>query len=368
MANRYAVASGNWSNSAIWDGGTLPQTDDVVRPNGFTVTIDVDVTCVEVTNNANAPATAGGLFTLTTGRTYNFNWTCGNGQIFSNINAITCTINGNYRVIGGTNTNGVLINGGIVTLNGNNLGSSGGRVPLVVVSSGTLVCNGNIIKQTGTFESDSLRVTGGTVYVNGNVGGGNSNASSYHIRLSGGTVYVNGIVTGLLNENAMLISSTAQGMVNGIVIGSPDGSGAGVICSSNNLFDFTNVSYGINGSPPVVGTGIRFSNSGPNTVTVIQQNGSSQTLVDPSTGFPSTTDVRDGVSYASGVLTGSLVVPSANTVSLGVVYDNGTVGTAANTAAAFLSEISSSIDPLAVRLKNVSTVDSTAATVAAFKV
>lgn len=367
MANRYATATGNWSNPAIWDGGTLPQTTDTVRPNGFTVTIDVDVTCLEVTNDANAPAVAGGLFTLTTGRTYNFDWTGGNGQIFSNVGAITCTINGNYRVIGGGNTNGVLINGGVVTLNGNNLGSSGARVPLVVINSGTLVCNGNIIKQRGLFESDSLRVNGGTVYVNGNVGGGNS-STAYHIRLTGGTVYVNGIVTGLLDDNTMSISSATQGMVNGIVIGSSDGSGAGAICSSNNLFDFTNVSYGINGSPPVVGTGIRFSNSGPNTVTITQQNGSTQTLVDPSTGFPATTDVRDGVTYASGGLTGTLVVPAANTVSLGIVYDNGTTGTAQNTAASFLAEIASSSDPLAERLRNVSTVSSTAATIASYNV
>lgn len=40
MANRYAVKSGNWSDPTVWDGGTLPGVDDVVRPNGFTVEID----------------------------------------------------------------------------------------------------------------------------------------------------------------------------------------------------------------------------------------------------------------------------------------------------------------------------------------
>jgi hypothetical protein len=64
MANRYAVSTGNWSDTATWDGGTLPSTGDVVRPNGFVVTIDVDVTVDELTNNASSPAVAGGSFTL----------------------------------------------------------------------------------------------------------------------------------------------------------------------------------------------------------------------------------------------------------------------------------------------------------------
>ena len=65
MANRYAVASGNWSNTATWDGGTLPTSADLVRPNGFAVTIDQDITVIALRNNASTPAVAGGTFTLT---------------------------------------------------------------------------------------------------------------------------------------------------------------------------------------------------------------------------------------------------------------------------------------------------------------
>ena len=75
MANRYAVATGNWSNTATWDGGTLPQAGDVVRPNAFTVTIDQDITVESLRNDASAPAVAGGAFviTSTTTRTLNCN-------------------------------------------------------------------------------------------------------------------------------------------------------------------------------------------------------------------------------------------------------------------------------------------------------
>ena len=64
MANRYAVASGNWSNTATWNGGTLPTSADVVRPNNFTVTIDQDITVQELRNDASSPAVAVVTFPL----------------------------------------------------------------------------------------------------------------------------------------------------------------------------------------------------------------------------------------------------------------------------------------------------------------
>ena len=71
MANRYAVASGNWSNTATWNGGTLPTSADDVRPNGFAVTIDQNITVLSLRNDASAPAVAGGTFTLTGNYTIN---------------------------------------------------------------------------------------------------------------------------------------------------------------------------------------------------------------------------------------------------------------------------------------------------------
>ncbi len=40
---RVAVANGNWSNPAIWNGGTLPGLTDYVASNTFTVTIDQNI-------------------------------------------------------------------------------------------------------------------------------------------------------------------------------------------------------------------------------------------------------------------------------------------------------------------------------------
>jgi hypothetical protein len=71
----------------------------------------------------------------------------------------------------------------------------------------------------------------------------------------------------------------------------------------------------------------RFKNTAP-TITVRKANSTNQQLVDPSTtDIPIIGNVRDGVSYASGSLTGTLKVPSPLNVALGVPTDN-TVGSA----------------------------------------
>jgi hypothetical protein len=55
MALRYAVATGNWSNTATWNGGTLPGVGDDVHANGFTVTIDQDINVNSISNKVNSP-------------------------------------------------------------------------------------------------------------------------------------------------------------------------------------------------------------------------------------------------------------------------------------------------------------------------
>jgi hypothetical protein len=54
MALRAAVATGNWSNPAIWNGGVLPSAGDVVASNNFTVTIDQNINVDTLTNAAQA--------------------------------------------------------------------------------------------------------------------------------------------------------------------------------------------------------------------------------------------------------------------------------------------------------------------------
>lgn len=50
MATRFAIGNGNWSDTAIWDSGTLPLNDDIIFANGFTITIDQDITIGSLRN------------------------------------------------------------------------------------------------------------------------------------------------------------------------------------------------------------------------------------------------------------------------------------------------------------------------------
>ena len=113
MATRYAVATGNWSNTATWDGGTLPGAADDVYANNKTVTIDQDVTVVSLRNAAvGSPAiTAGGTFQAQTSgtRVVNANVisTTNGGIVTIPAGTVNFTLNG--AVTAGTNANSTFI-------------------------------------------------------------------------------------------------------------------------------------------------------------------------------------------------------------------------------------------------------------------
>jgi len=67
MALVYATKNGNWSDTTVWNTGSLPTSADVVRPNNFTVTIDVNVTVTEIRNDAGGGAVANGGFVVNDG-------------------------------------------------------------------------------------------------------------------------------------------------------------------------------------------------------------------------------------------------------------------------------------------------------------
>ena len=86
-------------------------------------------------------------------------------------------------------------------------------------------------------------------------------------------------------------------------------------------------------------------------------------LVSPSTiiNSPNPADVRQGVTYANSNYTGTLIIPPANRVSVGVPVDN-TVGTAVLVAEDVWNAQTSAMNTegsIGKRLKNASTVDST---------
>jgi hypothetical protein len=52
MAQIFAIASGNFNNSTIWDSGSVPTSADDVYANGFTVTLNTNATVSSLRNSA----------------------------------------------------------------------------------------------------------------------------------------------------------------------------------------------------------------------------------------------------------------------------------------------------------------------------
>jgi hypothetical protein len=383
MAVRYAVANGNWSNTATWDGGTLPTSDDDVFANNFTVTIDQDVTVLSIRNTSNtSPAvTAGGSFNL-----------------LSNI-TITCT------GIGIRNGLGTCINfqtGGTSYINSNialNHASHCIDVSLlstlyIVGEVTTIVGNGfaaiNVRNQSTIYITGSVRVSqsagsrciilsnNSDCFITGNVSmisGGNAN---------------NGILINIENRCEVIgnvfyettVSSNANPIVNNgrlKVIGILNANSASnvgersVITGTGGTGIFSGpFIFGSYGSMPFSVATMFLSN---NTSTYIEfadatTNGAlsplppptRETMYSPNTlaDSPPQSDVRDGVIYALDSQTGTLKVPPPSTVMLGVPTDN-TTGTGIFTPDALFDSILNETHPIAKRLKNVATVDTTGA-------
>lgn len=70
MANKWAIASGNWNATATWNDNTIPVNGDVVYANGYTVTLNVNPNQSQtVLTNGLCEDTqrSGGSFTLPSG-------------------------------------------------------------------------------------------------------------------------------------------------------------------------------------------------------------------------------------------------------------------------------------------------------------
>ena len=111
------------------------------------------------------------------------------------------------------------------------------------------------------------------------------------------------------------------------------------------VIEIQELEYGTYGMSPTSGTGIRLKKANTN-VAVFNycDTAGGKTLIDATANaaMPAATDVRDGVSYASGALTGTCAVPAAGSVALGVPID-ATTGTAVLTPEAVWGHASRTI-------------------------
>ena len=387
MAIRFAVANGNWSNPAIWNGGTLPAIDDDVFANNFTVTINGTFTVLTIRTTANTTPSiiAGGGFTFANGG----DLTC------TALNAIevgsttpvllfnlpvgqNATFRGNVTsIINVSNYNSIRVaNSGTLNLIGNytiSNGTTANRAIISVTSNSVLNIVGNIASnQTSTQVSNqtgnTLWITGSGAIVNitGNISGSNTNSFLAAYQTIYATVGCTINITGNITTNsAPSIWLNAGGTLN--VIGNITGGNDYPAIYNINApatIDLLGVTTSGSGYPAVQGLATTFVKVRGNVVNTdtycaiyagrvtIDNNVTSWQFKDSTNtvtrtlytagvalGNPATNNVRSGVTYgASNELTGTLIVPNPSNVLLGVPTDN-TTGTYSTTPALIATEI-----------------------------
>jgi len=340
MATITSAISGNWSDGTTWVGGVVPTTfDDVIIGAGHTVTADVDITVLTISGAANTTSN----LVVTTNRTITCTGT--NGITAKSVNSggglvritgvgITVNINSNIRcgLVGGSFGVDVL---SVCTVNvvGNisHVGTSGtASNPAFNIAAAAIVnVTGDLFGSTGVNGINSaIWVNAGCILnITGNLFAGGSNNSAIHNGSSACQINITG---NLFANIAPALTSTQASTINvvGVIyantnVGLSSTSTSSVVTVSTPCF---NAPSGISA---VFAPNIKLLNAGTSqwqfATDVV---GVDKTLYSPGVvlGNPVITDVRDGVTYASGSLTGTLKVPPTSSVSVGVPVDN-TVGT-----------------------------------------
>jgi hypothetical protein len=209
-------------------------------------------------------------------------------------------------------------------------------------------------------------MTAGTLNVIGNATGGGGTSAG--IRATPGTVTVTGNITGGSAYSGIYVPGASAVTVNGTITA---GNGAPGITGTTNTSTIILSGNFVNTNGFMAINCVKcFLSSSSTSWTMTTNTPTDRTLYtdDQLTGFPSGSNVRSGITYgASGALTGSMIVPTPNNVRTGVATDN-TVGTSELTATDFLNAINNATSSIALRLKNIATVDTVGAQLVTYNV
>ena len=344
MAARWAVANGNWSSTATWNGGTLPSAGDDVYTNGKSVTVDDGYTTpvvalLSTAENSGLGVVAGGTFNLGAGCTLQADVVqAGSSTCVSTGGTVSCTLIAG-TVVGGTASN----------VAGVTWSSSGTLTAIVGLAVGGGYNNTN---------ASGIYMAAGTLIYTGDAVGSGSNANAAGIHISSGSGHsVAGVCMGgvggapglLSNTGAQVAVSVAQandypngGALAG-ALGTYQSNAAGSVLVDAMIF-------GAGGWHPVQGRHFLRAEASANFVQMrLSNNGDVASLGEVAADYPAASNVRSGVVYDFGGRTGTCAVPPPGSVALGVPVD-ATTGTAALSAEALLGSA------LKTRLENCATV------------
>jgi hypothetical protein len=395
MATYFARKTGNVNATDVWattPSGTASNlfptftNADVLVANSFTITINVNTTVAEVRNDTTGGATAGGFFDLANSVTLTANIIAGG---VNNTSCVRFTLTGSAAIVGnctagtGAQHHAVLnSSSGTLTITGNVSAGAVGCCGAANSGNGIINITGNVTGGTGGINGgitaagvrNGLTVSNtGVINITGNVTGGSGASAFGADNAYLGTISIVGTATGGTTVGASGVNNVSTGAINltrakgnAYGPGNSGGLAAGVGAANIGLgvIQIEELEYGTFGMSPTSGTGIRLKKLGSNVAVFNYVDaGAAKTLVDATQGqMPAASNVRDGVSYASGVLTGTCKVPAAASVAYGVPVD-ATTGTAylsqSDVLAAVWGAATSSLTTagsIGERLKNASTV------------
>jgi hypothetical protein len=431
MPLRFAVASGNWSDSAIWNNGAtlgLPTASDDVYASGRIVTIDQNINVLSISTGTSGSAVNGGTFVSTNGISItasraSFGVSAGTlssallvtgshtvylsgsvrGGAASAIRGIQIVNNGNLYVTGSvtggtvaTAAYGIFNNAGRLEVLGNVIGGADTTTIGIAVANGTTIITGNLIGSVNAAPivmiagSGSLTITGSTIITTTTIG------QSTGVSINGGT--------GVLNFNGILQAASVPGisMLSGATVNL-----TGSIYAAANVGISSAVASTINVSGSIFASNSAPGISSTSTTATVRVTGpliSSQNNINPvfspriqlisnstptytletdtfprevtfydtsfTSSLPAQTNVRSGSIYGgTNQFSGSMIIPSASNVRYGVPVDTVT-GSATLTPQDILTYATQNLtgsNTIGARLKNIATTQTTAATIAAFK-
>jgi hypothetical protein len=275
------------------------------------------------------------------------------------------------------------------------LTSTGGTCIGISQTAGSLTVIGNVQGGIATATNYGINFSGTSLIITGSVTGGSGTTPAVGILLtSTPTVNISGSVNA---ASAVAISSTTANITNivGNVVGSPSAvnaiaytgaatlivtgsliSGAGPAVSSTSTSATTIIRGSLintNGIIAFFGPRLQLGSGSLNTWQFTTPGNQDRTLYPLSQigDQPAASNVRSGVSYAGGTLTGTMAVPPTASVALGVPVGN-TTGSAILDPAYVANEIwnqpvstLTSAGSIGERIKNAATVSSTGAQIAA---
>jgi hypothetical protein len=257
MPNRWPIANGNWSDSAIWSGSIIPTAADDVFLNNQTITLDQTIIVRSIRIGATGSAVAGGLL-----------------NIYSDYD-IACTTT-QSNLAGGLDSNGATVTGGFVKYY--NTGSITIIAHLVAARNTLENVNNGTINITGDVRIPSNVITNGRTITNtsngiiniiGNISAGTTIQSGNYAILnsSNGTISIIGNVTGGNNASAPhAIVNNSIGTIN--VTGTVTGGATGATYGINNALNgIVNVTGNVNGGTALTGHGINNASIGTINVT-----------------------------------------------------------------------------------------------------